>query len=242
MSRPLDAAFAAEAGVAESKPRRFKGIALVGFLIAGLAGTGTVFAASVGINGGNTISYTQGTQVIAACDPDGIGVQLEYGFSTSDNVWLINHYRQGLTGVHSDCFSVASGVKRTLKVSFYEGSTLQVSILGSMPLKSYNGFSVDTATNNNTLYFAGFGNTSHDTTGMSLGTTKSCSPSNPSTASWVCGSSFSTSPVSTTGTAPTITWANGCAAIANQPTATPSDQCRPWHVAANSDRIVIEIE
>jgi hypothetical protein len=237
MRRPLDPAFSSGAESPAVRNGRAKGVALVGLLLAGLAGTGTVFAANVGINGGSGISYSQGTEVVAACDPDGIGVDLDFAFA-SNNLWVLAKYRQMLTGIHRDCFSVANGEKRTLKLSFYEGTTEQVYISGSMPVRT------NLTSDNNTLIFAGTGLLADAQKNLDV-MNAACTPVPTSSLTTLCGLDYNTS--NTSLSSPSTVrqsfqqWRNGCAAIPNQPTS-PTNKCFAWHVAASSDRIVIEIE
>jgi hypothetical protein len=242
-ARPLDSAFNEDTpGRSNNRRLSFRSIFLLSLF--SLSSISAVYAASVSINGGSDISYSQGVEVIAPCDPDGIGVDLDFNFNTTNNIWVLGNYRQSLTGIHSDCFSISSGVKRTLKVNFYEGTTLQLSVTGSMPLKSYNGFSVDTNTNNNTIYFAGAGSNQAVNEKTPLdGSNAGCS-SNAYSAAWLCGVDFSTSSPTTSGSTRTQaskSYKTGCATVANQP-AGFTNLCRAWNIAANSDRIVVEIE
>jgi hypothetical protein len=65
-TRPLDAAF----GGTTTKKSKKRGAILAVGIVAGLASIGSIFAASVSINNNADpgISYSQGTETIAACD------------------------------------------------------------------------------------------------------------------------------------------------------------------------------
>lgn len=115
MATPLSRSLDKRESEKKSKKALFAGIALAAF---GLGSVGSVFAANVQINSGTGISFTQGAQVIAACDTDGIGTNLDAtydgtAFSLSQIV---------LTGIADACDG------KTLTLSLYEVSDVQVTV------------------------------------------------------------------------------------------------------------------
>jgi hypothetical protein len=116
---PLDTAFTG----GKSRKQSRRGLASIAVLgIAGIASASSVFAASVSINGGSTISYTQGTQTIAACDTDGITTALGAFYSTGASEFVLDTI--SLTGVSDTCDG------KTLTLEMFNGSTKLVTIGG----------------------------------------------------------------------------------------------------------------
>ena len=120
-SSPLDKTITSSQSERSRKSRWFS---LAVLSVAGLASIGSVFAASVTLNGGNEISFAQGVETIAACDTDGIGASLGAAFSTSDAVFVLDAIT--LTDVDSGCDN------KELTVTIYDGTTVQVTVTGTL--------------------------------------------------------------------------------------------------------------
>jgi hypothetical protein len=95
-TRPLDAAF----GGSTTKKSKKRGAILAVGIVAGLASIGSIFAASISVNGGVTpgIEFSQGVTTIAACDTDGIMASLG---AVYDNAFKVDTIT--LTEVNDDC-------------------------------------------------------------------------------------------------------------------------------------------
>lgn len=245
--RPLDGVFLAAKQQSESAGKiAIRPAAILGSIAVLALTSSAVYATNVTINSDSSISYSQGTQVIAPCDPDGIGVDLDFAFNPTVNVFALTKKYQKLTGVHRDCYSTYNGERKILKVQFYEGTTLQLQVSGTMPVKSYNSWSVNATTN--TVVFGGFNNNPQtDPFTIQSLNDASCAATNPKgdgldAGSLLCGLSINLSTLDTTSNngKSAISWGTGCSAIPNQPI--PGSNCFPFHIAYNTDRIVIEIE
>lgn len=245
--RPLDGVFLAAREEEKAGGQIAIKPAILLSSIAVLALTSTaVYSTSVTINADSSISYSQGTQIIAACDPDGISTDLDFAYNAQVGFFVLTNKFQKLTGIHEDCFSTVGGERKVLSVRFYEGTTLQLEVRGTMPVKSNNGQSLSST--NNTVIFAGANDTSQ-TNPFKVGTLNdtACDAVNPSASgttagSLLCGLGINLTTLSTTGNdgKSTIAWGSGCAVIPDQ--LFGSGTCLPIHVAYSSDRLVIEIE
>jgi hypothetical protein len=119
-SSPLNTAFAD--GKSRGQRRRgFGWIAALG--IAGLASASSVFAASVGINGGADIIYSQGVETIAACDS---AIDAELGASFDGSEFVLDTIT--LTGIASTC---DDGV---LTLNLYDGTTNMLTVVGTLDM------------------------------------------------------------------------------------------------------------
>lgn len=112
---PLSSSFEG-AGSAKKSKKGWIGLSAVAFF--GVASAGSVFAASVTLNSGGAISFTQGAQVIAACDTDGIGSSLDAVYSASANAFSLSSIE--LTGINNDCDG------KTLTLSLYDTANVQM--------------------------------------------------------------------------------------------------------------------
>jgi hypothetical protein len=120
-NNPLDTAFAGASARKQSK----RGIAYVAILgVVGLASASSVFAASVTLNSGSQISYTQGVQTIAACDTDGITAALGAFYSTSASEFVLDTIE--LTGVANTCDT------KLLTLELFNGSTKLATVTGTI--------------------------------------------------------------------------------------------------------------
>jgi hypothetical protein len=117
---PLDTAF----GSASTQEKRSKkGIAYVALLgVAGLASASSVFAANVTINSGNDISYSQGVEVIAPCDSDGMSVELGAVYVPASDNFALDTVT--FTGVASTCDN------KSISLQFYDDTAKLVTITG----------------------------------------------------------------------------------------------------------------
>lgn len=131
-TRPLDAAF----GGSTKKKSNKRGAILAVGIVAGLASIGSIFAASVSINGGNNpgISFSQGTTTIAACDPDGITAALGAFYSGSFQLDTIT-----LGDVHDDCNG------KTLTLDLYDEGTKLATVTGKIKANSSVTVAIGTA-------------------------------------------------------------------------------------------------
>jgi hypothetical protein len=129
-TRPLDAAF----GGSTTKKSKKRGAILAVGIVAGLASIGSIFAASVSINGNQNISFTQGTTTIAACDPDGITAALGAFYSGSFQLDTIT-----LDDVHDDCNG------KTLTLDLYEEGTKLATVTGKIKANSSVTVAIGTA-------------------------------------------------------------------------------------------------
>jgi len=129
-TRPLDAAF----GGSTTKKSKKRGAILAVGIVAGLASIGSIFAASVSINGNENISFTQGTTTIAACDPDGITAALGAFYSGSFQLDTIT-----LGDVHDDCNG------KTLTLDLYEEGTKLATVTGQIKDNSSVTVAIGTA-------------------------------------------------------------------------------------------------
>ncbi|MFM1865107.1 MAG: hypothetical protein RL677_887 [Actinomycetota bacterium] len=116
---PLESAFSSGGNQQKSK-KSFFYLLLLG--VAGMATASSVFAASVTINSGNDISYSQGVEVIAPCDTDGIDASLGAFYSGSASEFQLDTIT--LTGVASTCEG------KTITVELYDGQAKQVLMTG----------------------------------------------------------------------------------------------------------------
>jgi len=132
MSRsPLESAI--PAGRTEKKSKR--GIFYTALLgVAGLGAASSVFAASITLNGGgdDPLSFSQATQTIAACDPDGITASLDSYFSTSGDPDAFVWNDITLAGIHNDCNDKA------IDIQVWDSSGLLVTITGTVIAASDN--------------------------------------------------------------------------------------------------------
>jgi hypothetical protein len=115
-TRPLDAAF----GGSTTKKSKKRGAILAVGIVAGLASIGSIFAASVSINSGQVISFTQGTTTIAACDTDGI--QAEFSAIFSGTSFKLDEIK--LTDVAAGCDG------KVLTLNLYDGTENLVTVTG----------------------------------------------------------------------------------------------------------------
>ena len=120
-SSPLDKTITSSQSERSRKSRWFS---LAVLSVAGLASIGSVFAASVTLNGGNEISFAQGVETIAACDTDGIGASLGAAFSTSDAVFVLDAIT--LTDVAAGCDD------KELTITIYDDTTVQLTVTGTV--------------------------------------------------------------------------------------------------------------
>ena len=120
-SSPLDTTISSSQN---SRGRKSRWVSLAVFSVAGLASIGSVFAASVTLNGGEAISFAQGVETIAACDTDGIGADLGAAFSTSAAVFVLDEIT--LTDVDSGCNDKA------LTLTIYDGTAVQLTVAGTL--------------------------------------------------------------------------------------------------------------
>ena len=126
VKNPLAGAFEAEAS---SKKSRKSWVSLGVLAFAGLASVGTVFAANVSINSGSTIIFSQGSETIAACDPDGISAELSAFYNGT--AFALDYIT--LTGVHSDCDN------KTLDLQLFDGATKMLTVTGTLSVESADG-------------------------------------------------------------------------------------------------------
>lgn len=120
-SSPLDTTISSSQN---SRGRKSRWVSLAVFSVAGLASIGSVFAASVTLNGGEAISFAQGVETIAACDTDGIGADLGAAFSTSAEVFVLDEIK--LTDVDSGCDDKA------LTLTIYDGTAVQLTVTATL--------------------------------------------------------------------------------------------------------------
>lgn len=121
-TNPLDTAFAGASARKQSK----RGIAYMAILgAAGLASVSSVFAASVGINSGNDIIYSQGVETIAACDTD---IDAELGAFFNGTAFELDTIE--LTGIASGC---DNGV---LTLNLYDGTVKMLTVVGTLNVAS----------------------------------------------------------------------------------------------------------
>jgi len=118
-TRPLDAAF----GGSTTKKTKKRGAILAVGIVAGLASIGSIFAATVTVNSGS-ITLTQGTSIIAACDTT-IDAALGAYYSTSSPAGFLLDTVQ-LTNVDDAC----DGERLTL--AFYQGTTKLAEVSGQI--------------------------------------------------------------------------------------------------------------
>lgn len=242
--RPLDGVFVAAKAQAKAAGKFAvrPSVVLTSLAIVSLSST-AVYSTSVTINTNNSISYSQGVQIIAPCDPDGIGVDLDIAFATSRGVFVLTERYQKLTGIHRDCYSkTTSGSEKRMTIRFYEGSVLQLQLIGTMPVSNAPGYSF--SGDSNTLAFGRGTNSddAFDVVGSCSGTTPSSTGSNNS--SLLCGLDYTWSNNWRTQSnyrQASKTWGTGCANVPGQPSGF-SGACRAWNIAYSSDRIVIEID
>ena len=128
MSRnPLDSAISSRRSEKKSK-RGILYTALLG--VAGLGAASSVFAASITINNSGgadaAISFSQGTQTIAACDTDGITASLGAFWDTTPNPDAFSLDTISLTGVSDSCDG------KTLTLTLYNGSTKLATVTGGI--------------------------------------------------------------------------------------------------------------
>ncbi|MDB4607065.1 hypothetical protein OAH31_01015 [Pontimonas sp.] len=115
---PLSSSFDSAESTKSSK-KGWLGLGAVAFF--GLASAGSVFAASVSINSGSDISFTQGSEVIAACD-SGIGASLDANFNGTDF---------GLSGITlTDVDSGCAG--EAIALHLYDGTTKMLTVTGTL--------------------------------------------------------------------------------------------------------------
>lgn len=112
---PLSSSFES-ADSRKSSRKGWLGLSAVAFF--GLASAGSVFAASVSINSGADISFTQGVETIAACDTDGIDAVLGTAYSASADAFSLNSIE--LTGINNACDA------KTLTLSLWDASDAQM--------------------------------------------------------------------------------------------------------------------
>jgi len=115
-TRPLDAAF----GGSTTKKSKKRGAILAVGIVAGLASIGSIFAASVSVNSGQVISFTQGTTTIAACDTNGI--QAEFSAIFSGTSFKLDEIK--LTDVAAACDG------KVLTLNLYDGTDNLVTVTG----------------------------------------------------------------------------------------------------------------
>jgi len=122
MSRsPLDSAISSRRSEKKSK-RGILYTALLG--VAGLGAASSVFAASVTLNSGSAISFSQATQTIAACDTDGITASLGSAYSNSVSEFVWNDIT--LTDVDSGCDNKA------INIQIWSSSAKLVTLTGTL--------------------------------------------------------------------------------------------------------------
>lgn len=121
-TRPLDGAFGATPSQKKNSKKR-RALLAIG-LVAGLASIGSVFAASISINSGSAISFSQGTTTIAACDSDGITAALGAYYSTGDSRFNLDTIT--LTGVAAGCDG------KVLTAVLYDDTAKLVTITGTI--------------------------------------------------------------------------------------------------------------
>lgn len=121
---------------AESKKSSKKGwLGLGAVAFFGLASAGSVFAASVTLNSDESISFTQGSEVIAACDTDGIGASLDANFDGTD----FGLSGITLTDVDSGCADEA------IVLNLYDGTTKMLTVTGTLSSSLSDGSTVSIA-------------------------------------------------------------------------------------------------
>ncbi|MDA8796049.1 hypothetical protein N9N06_01060 [Aquiluna sp.] len=108
-----------------SRGRKSRWVSLAVFSVAGLASIGSVFAASVTLNGEGNVSFAQGVETIAACDT-AIDASLGAAFDTSGQAFVLDAIT--LTGVASSCDGEA------LTITIYDGTTVQLTVTGTIDL------------------------------------------------------------------------------------------------------------
>jgi len=121
-TRPLDAAF----GGSTTKKSKKRGAILAVGIVAGLASIGSIFAASFTINGGADpgISYSQGTETIAACDTD-IDAALGAYYNNDLSGFALDTIT--LTGVADACFN------QVLTLQLWSDTGLLATVTGTIP-------------------------------------------------------------------------------------------------------------
>lgn len=119
-TRPLDAAFATRS----DRKKKKRNVLLIVGVAAALGSIGSVFAASISINSGNAISFSQGTTTIAACDTDGITAALGAYYSTADSKFNLDTI--SLTGVSDNCDG------KVLTLVLYDGTAKLATVAGTI--------------------------------------------------------------------------------------------------------------
>ena len=123
---PLDTAFGSASTQEKRSKKGFAYLALLG--VAGLASASSVFAANVSINSGSDISYSQGVEVIAPCDSDGITVALGAAFVPASDTFALDTVT--FTGVAAGCDN------KSLTLSFYDDTAKLVTITGVLDVNT----------------------------------------------------------------------------------------------------------
>lgn len=121
VNQPLNSAFA---GRQDDRKKSSRKMIVLGALIVGLAGTvGSVFAATININGGATIDFAQGTQIVAGCDTTDASTTIGSTFdpTANDNDGGFTVSTVTINGLDDAC------IGSTVEVFLSDGS----SILGS---------------------------------------------------------------------------------------------------------------
>jgi hypothetical protein len=124
-SSPLDSAIQSQRSEKKSK-RGILYTALLG--VAGLGAASSVFAASITLNSGSAISFSQATQTIAACDTDGIAASLGSAYNNSASEFLWNDIT--LTDVDSGCND------KSIDIQIWSSSAKLVTITGTVAASS----------------------------------------------------------------------------------------------------------
>jgi len=119
-TRPLDAAF----GGSTTKKSKKRGAILAVGIVAGLASIGSIFAATISVNGDTEISFTQGTTTIAACDPDGITAAVSAYYDNAVEGFNLDTIT--LTGVDAACDA------KVLTLSLWDAENELVTITGTI--------------------------------------------------------------------------------------------------------------
>ncbi|MDA9114501.1 hypothetical protein N9J31_01360 [Pontimonas sp.] len=122
---PLDSAIQSQRSEKKSK-RGILYTALLG--VAGLGAASSVFAASISLNSGSAISFSQATQTIAACDTDGIAASLGSAYNNSASEFLWNDIT--LTDVDSGCND------KSIDIQIWSSSAKLVTITGTVAASS----------------------------------------------------------------------------------------------------------
>lgn len=122
---PLDSAFSS-GGTQQKSKKGFFYLLLLG--VAGMATASSVFAASVTINSGSAISYTQGVQTIAACDTDGITAALGAVYVPASSAFALDIIN--LSGIADTCDN------KSLTMEIYDDTDLLLTITGTLATPS----------------------------------------------------------------------------------------------------------